>query len=99
MKVAAYQAALLPHGAMDAIGRVVCTYKNGLPVANADVVSDARNVDIACATENSVTVIRADEAGSMADLVSFGSSEIIDPQGRVLQSARRLSEDILMTDL
>ena len=72
---------------------------NGLPVEKADVVSDARNIDIACAIENSVTVIRADVAGSSADLVSYGSSGIVDSHGVVLQSARRLTEDLLVTDL
>jgi len=72
---------------------------NGLPVAKADVAGFARNVDIARARENSVTVIRADVAGRTADLVSYGSSSIVDPDGRVVQSAQRLKEDLLMTGL
>ena len=54
---------------------------NGLPPEKADVVVDARNADIARAMENSVWVIRADVAGRTADLVSYGSSGIVDPDG------------------
>jgi predicted amidohydrolase len=72
---------------------------NGLPPERADVVVDAWNADIARATENSVTIIRADVAGRAAGLVSYGSSGIVDPEGTILQSARRLTEDLLVTDL
>ena len=72
---------------------------NSLPGAKADVASHARNVDIACAKDNSLTVIRADVAGRMAGLVSYGSSGIVDPDGTVLQSAQRLKEDLLVSDL
>jgi predicted amidohydrolase len=56
-------------------------------------------VDIARAMENRVSVIRADVAGRTADLVSYGSSGIVDPGGTVRQSARRLAEDLLVADL
>jgi predicted amidohydrolase len=72
---------------------------NGLPLEKADVVMDARNVDIARAIENSVSVIRADVAGRSADLVSYGSSGIVNRDGIVLQTAQRLSEDFLVADL
>jgi len=72
---------------------------NGLPLERADVSGDARKADIARAKENSVWVIRADAAGRTADLVSYGSSGIVDPEGRVLQSARRLTEDLLVAEL
>jgi 5-aminopentanamidase len=72
---------------------------NGLPEAKADVKALARNVDIARAVDNSVSVIRADVAGRADGLVSYGSSEIINPDGVLLQSARRLCEDILVTEL
>ena len=72
---------------------------NGLPPEKADVVVDARNADIARAVENGVWVIRADVAGRTADLVSYGSSGVVDPGGRVLQSAQRLTEDLLVADL
>jgi 5-aminopentanamidase len=72
---------------------------NGLPVEKADVVEQTRNVDIALAIDNGVTVVRADVAGRTADLVSYGSSGIVDPGGTVRQSARRLAEDLLVADL
>jgi len=72
---------------------------NGLPLERADVSGDARKADIARARENSVWVIRSDVAGRTADLMSYGSSGIVDSEGRVLQSARRLTEDLLVAEL
>jgi predicted amidohydrolase len=72
---------------------------NGLPAEKADVADDTRNADIARATENRVWVIRADVAGRAGELVSYGSSGIVDPAGKVLQSARRLAEDLLVADI
>jgi predicted amidohydrolase len=72
---------------------------NGLPPEKADVVAQARTVDIARAIENSVSVIRADVAGRTAGRVSYGSSAIVDRDGTVLQSAQRLTEDLLVADL
>lgn len=72
---------------------------NGLPPEKADVVTDARDADIALATANRVWVIRADVAGHADGRVSYGSSGIVCPDGRVLQSARRLTEDLLVSDI
>jgi len=72
---------------------------NALPAEKADVVDDARNIDIVRATETGLAVIRADVAGRTAGLVSYGSSSIIDPHGRVLQSGQRFIEDFLVADL
>ena len=74
---------------------------NGLPPAKAgpELVAEARNVDIARAVENSVSVIRADLAGRTESLVSYGSSEIVDADGMVLQSARRLGPDLIVADI
>jgi 5-aminopentanamidase len=72
---------------------------NSLPPEKADVVVHARNADIARAIENNVWVIRADVAGRTPDLVSYGSSGIVDPDGAVLQSAQRLTEDLLVADV
>jgi predicted amidohydrolase len=72
---------------------------NGLPLERADVGGDARKADIARARGNSVWVIRADVAGRTADLVSYGSSGVVNPDGVVLQSAKRLTEDLLVADL
>jgi 5-aminopentanamidase len=74
---------------------------NGLPPTKAmpELVAQARNVDIARAIENSVYVIRADVAGSTDNLVSYGSSGIVDPDGMVLQSARRLDADLIVAEI
>ena len=72
---------------------------NGLPAEQADVVARTRHADIARAIENGVSVIRADVAGRSDGRVSYGSSGIVDRHGFVLQSARRLSEDLLVADL
>ena len=74
---------------------------NGLPPTKGgpELVAEARNVDIARAIENRVWVIRADVAGRTESLVSYGASGVVDPDGRVLQSARRLAPDLLMADI
>ena len=74
---------------------------NGLPPekTHADLVTCARNADIARAIENSVWVIRADVAGRTAELQSDGSSGIVDPDGMVLQSAERSAEDLLVENI
>ena len=74
---------------------------NGMPPAKggAELVALARSVDIARATENHVWVIRADVAGRAGALVSHGSSGIVDPDGKVVQSARQLSADLVVAEI
>ena len=74
---------------------------SGLPHdrASADLPTLARNTDIARAIDNSVFLIRADVAGRSQGLLSYGSSEIVGPDGVVRQSARRLSEDLIVADV
>jgi len=74
---------------------------NGLPPtrARAELVAQARAVDIARAVENSMWVIRADVAGRTDELVSYGSSGIVDPDGMVVQSARQLSDDLIVAEI
>jgi predicted amidohydrolase len=74
---------------------------NGLPPEKAeiDLPVQTRNVDIARAIDNTVSVIRADVAGRTENLVSYGTSEIVDPDGMVLQSAQRLREDLIVADI
>lgn len=74
---------------------------NGLPPTKAgpELVAEARNVDIARAVENSVYVIRADVTGRAEDLLSYGSSAIINPDGMLLQSARQLGPDLIAADI
>jgi 5-aminopentanamidase len=73
----------------------------GLPPTKAgpEPVAQARNADIARARENGVFVIRADVAGRTESLVSYGSSEIVDPDGRVLQAARQLGPDLIVAEI
>lgn len=72
---------------------------NGLPPERADVVTDARNADIALATGNGLWVVRADVAGRADGRVSYGSSGIVDPDGVVLHAAQPFMEDLLVADL
>jgi 5-aminopentanamidase len=74
---------------------------NGLPPAKTgpELVEETRGVDIARAIENGVFVIRADVAGRTEQLVSYGSSGIVNPDGKVLQAARHLSPDLIVADI
>jgi predicted amidohydrolase len=74
---------------------------NGLPLEQADIELpvQTRNVDIALANNNTVSVVRADVAGRTENLVSYGSSEIVDPDGMVLQSAQRFSEGLIVAEI
>jgi predicted amidohydrolase len=70
-----------------------------LPSERKDVVGESRKADIALAVENGIYVIRADVAGRAEGRVSYGSSGVVDPQGKVLRTARRLKEDLLVIEL
>ena len=72
---------------------------NSLPPEKAGVAVHARNVDIARAIENGVSVILADVAGCTDGKVSYGSSGIVDSHGNVLQSAQQLTEKLIVADL
>ena len=72
---------------------------NALRPEKADVVALTRAADIAQAKANGVAVIRADVAGDTGGRISIGSSAIVDPEGRVLQSGRPLTEELLVADL
>jgi predicted amidohydrolase len=74
---------------------------NGLPPGKGGMrlVNEARRCDAARARENGVFVIRADVAGWTDGLESFGSSGFVDPEGKVLQEARRLDAQLLVADV
>jgi len=70
---------------------------NALPrrKGGAELVTEARRVDVATAIANDMWVIRADVAGQTAELTSHGSSAIVDPTGTVVRSTLALSEDVI----
>ena len=74
---------------------------NGLPNGRSypELVAEARKADIARAVENRIWVIRADVAGENGELMSYGSSGIVDPDGRAVKQARLESADMLVTDI
>jgi predicted amidohydrolase len=74
---------------------------NGLPPTKAgrELVAETRNVDIARAIENGVSVIRADVAGRAESLISHGSTEIVDHEGMVIQAARQDVADLIVADI
>jgi predicted amidohydrolase len=44
-------------------------------------------------------VIRADVAGENGELMSYGSSGIVDPNGKVVQQASLRSTDVLVAEI
>lgn len=67
--------------------------------AGVEVVALARNTDIARARENSVWVIRADVAGRIDGLVSYGSTGIVRRDGTVWQTATQLVTGLLVAEV
>jgi len=74
---------------------------NGLPFAKAspNIIADARKSDVARATENGMSVIRADVAGRTDVLLSYGSSAITAFDGTVLATARQSSADLIVANI
>jgi len=74
---------------------------NGLPEDRAypGLVQEARACDFARVAENRFWVIRADVAGTNGELVSHGSSGIVDPDGKVVQDARPFFTDLLVANV
>ncbi|MEQ1905742.1 MAG: carbon-nitrogen hydrolase family protein [Pirellulaceae bacterium] len=74
---------------------------NGMPLTKGgeEIVTQARACDIARALENSVPVVRADVAGNHDDLVSYGSSCIVDRNGRMVVTATTMKADLVVADI
>jgi predicted amidohydrolase len=74
---------------------------NGLPKKRAypGLVQEARASDSSRALETGLWVIRADVAGTNGDLISYGSSEIVDPDGKVVRQATLQTTDLLVADV
>jgi predicted amidohydrolase len=73
----------------------------GLPEgrAGAEIVDEARKVDVARARKFGVSVIRADVVGRCGALHSFGCSGIVDVAGAVVQDAQAGTEALLVADI
>jgi 5-aminopentanamidase len=74
---------------------------NGMPSSKggAELVGEARASDIATAIEHGVFVVRADVAGRTSELVSHGSSGIVDRDGNILGVARQLQADLVVAEI
>ena len=74
---------------------------NGLPANRngAELAAKARECDLTNAVENGMWVVRADVAGHAGGLISSGSSEIVNPEGIVIRSARPMTEDLVIADV
>ncbi|SPF56111.1 Nitrilase/cyanide hydratase and apolipoprotein N-acyltransferase [Candidatus Sulfopaludibacter sp. SbA4] len=95
-----YSAPARSMAAQGAIALFVPT-NNSMPNNRAypELVQEARAADIARAVENRVWVIRADVAGENGELLSYGSSGIVDPDGKVVQQASLRTADFLVADI
>ena len=74
---------------------------NGLPTKRAypGLVQEARAADYSRVLENRVWMIRADVAGTNGELMSYGSSAIVGPDGKVIREANLQTADLLVADL
>ena len=74
---------------------------NALPPSKGgpEIVEQARRTDQSLATENSLAVIRADVAGRLDGLESYGSSWIIENSGVTLRAARQLEPDLVAAEI
>ena len=64
----------------------------------ADVVQHARRTDVSTARENVMSVIRADVAGRVDGLESYGSSTIVERDGTVVRVPKQLVPDLLIAE-
>ena len=74
---------------------------NGLPPGKggAELIEEARQFDMALATANGMTVVRADVAGRWGSFTSYASSAIVSSGGAVLASAKRLEPDLVVAEI
>ncbi len=74
---------------------------NGPPRAKTSerLVAHTRDVDTSRAVENRLWIIRSDVAGSCSELISSGTSAIVNPDGLVVRAARPLSDDLLVAEI
>ena len=74
---------------------------NGMPLTKGgeEIVVQARTCDVARALESSVPVVRADVAGNHDNLASYGSSGIVDRNGRIVSTARAMVAELVVSDV
>jgi predicted amidohydrolase len=74
---------------------------NGMPPAKAgpELITEARRGDIARARESRVSVIRADVAGVLGNLVSHGATGIVSHNGLVLGEAEPLTTELVIAEI
>ncbi len=74
---------------------------NGLPRERGgrELPAEARQIDINCAVENRMWVIRSDVAGRADGHVSYGSSAIVDPDGIMVRAANQLEPGLLTVEV
>jgi predicted amidohydrolase len=74
---------------------------NGLPTKRAypGLVQEARASDFSRVLENRVWVIRADVAGTNGELLSYGASGIVGPDGKLVREANLRTADLLVADV
>ena len=74
---------------------------NGMPrvKGGSEIVIEARTCDIGRALESGVPVVRADVAGLDGGFASYGSSSVVNRDGRVLGTARALVADLVVADI
>ena len=74
---------------------------NGLPASKggADIVEEARRADVSLARGNGVMVVRADVAGQADDLISYGSSGIVDRTGEVLSTTKPFEVGLIVAEM
>jgi predicted amidohydrolase len=74
---------------------------NGMPrvKGGSEIVIEARTCDIGRASESGVPVVRADVAGLDGGFASYGSSSVVNRDGRVLGTTRALVADLVVADI
>jgi len=65
----------------------------------SEIVVEARACDIGRASESGVPVVRADVAGLDGCFMSYGSSGVVNRDGRVLGTARALVADLVVANI
>ena len=63
------------------------------------LADEARACDVARAVENTVWVVRADVTGRTAAGASEGATGVVDPNGRIVRTARLFTEELVIVEI